>query len=342
MNKSVFINTLKLHATVSEDCRRAITILRTGGLVALPTETVYGLAAHALCPLSIKKVFRAKGRPQNNPLILHTHDSVHARQLFTIHDENVVRRLELLSALWPGPLTIVAPKAAHIPLEATGGLEHVAVRIPRSKVTLDILQKLSFPLVMPSANLSTRPSPTEASHVLKTLHGRIEAVLDDGACEVGIESTVVRIDTLYPMILRPGHFDAVFLSQVLGEKVVYEKGNKHQPSCPGQAYVHYAPKVKEVIVADEMSFAREWFTKSSMLARKSDIEKIHREHGERHQEGLTLALSDEPHLFAQQLYGALYRCEDFAQEKVYILLPDGHGDVWNAIADRLKRSSGIL
>lgn len=342
MNEPVFSTTLKLNAATSEDIAHAITILRRGGLVALPTETVYGLAAHALCPLSIQKVFSAKGRPQNNPLILHTHDIAHARQLFKIDDEKVARRLELLASLWPGPLTIIARKATHVPCEATGGLEHVAVRIPRSKVTLDILRKLSFPLVMPSANLSTRPSPTKASHVLKTLHGRIDAVLDDGACEVGIESTVVRIDKEHPVILRPGHFDAAFLSQVLGETVQYEKGNKHQPSSPGQAYVHYSPKVKEVLLVDKASFARAWATKSSLLARESDIEKIKHVEGERVYEGLTLALSDNPRLFAQQLYGALYQCEDFWQEKVYILLPQGSGEEWNAIADRLKRSSGIL
>jgi L-threonylcarbamoyladenylate synthase len=195
MNSDVAINTFKLNAKSDIDVKLALSILRSGGIVALPTETVYGLAANALLPINIKKIFDAKKRPYNNPLILHTHDLATAQLLFADLEPKTKHRLNILAqAFWPGPLTIIAPKAPHIPLEATGGLDSVAVRVPQSEVTLGMLRQLSFPLVMPSANLSTRPSPTTADHVLKTLCGRIDAVLDDGPCAVGIESTVVRID----------------------------------------------------------------------------------------------------------------------------------------------------
>ncbi len=343
MNSRGTLNTLKLNAKSAIDLRLALSILRSGGIVALPTETVYGLAANALCPESIEKIFQAKNRPHNNPLILHTHDFKAARGIFGDLDEKSNRRFERLAhAFWPGPLTMVAARAPHIPLEATGGLESVAVRIPQSEASLEILKQLPFPLVMPSANLSTRPSPTTAEHVLKTLGGRIDAVLDEGACQVGIESSVVRIDGDSVMLLRLGLISAEALSQVLDEPVGIDAHKGENPSCPGQAYVHYAPKVKEVILADKETFLNAWNSQHSLLATESDVKMASELLGLRPPESLTLSLSDDPLRFAQDIYGALYRCEDFPEKNVVILLPTKEGGDWTALRDRLTRSSGKI
>ncbi|MCA9507729.1 MAG: threonylcarbamoyl-AMP synthase [Myxococcales bacterium] len=340
MNDWAPINTIQLNAQIPDDVKRAAELLRGNALVALPTETVYGLAAHALNPLAIKKVFLAKNRPAQNPLILHVHDYASAQKLFDIRNDKVAHRLKTLSSLWPGPLTIIAAKAKHIPDEATAGLEQVAVRIPQSLCTLAILRELSFPLVMPSANLSSRPSPTQALHVLKTLDGRIDAVLDGGACEVGIESSVVRIDQEVVEILRPGYFDASFLSALLKEPVEFENKKYQTPQCPGQSFLHYAPSVKEVVLVNQTDFIEAWNTNASLLARQSDFEDFIQKYGQRFGKGISLPLSDDHNIFAQQLYGALYRCEDAPLEKVFIFVPSLDDDNWRAIKDRLKRSSG--
>ncbi len=336
MNSHAPLSTLKLQARSAIDIKIAQSILRSGGIVALPTETVYGLAGSAFDEKSIEKIFLAKNRPANNPLILHTHSLKSAKELFLTLDERASRRLEkLAAAFWPGPLTIIGPKAKHIPLKATGGLSRVAVRIPQNSLTLAILEELDFPLVMPSANLSTRPSPTTAMHVLKTLAGRIDAVVDDGACLVGIESSVISIDEDKIELLRLGKISAKDIAEVVGEELSLPREKHAVPQCPGQAYLHYAPKVKQIIFADENGFCQSWHDDCTLLARVSDFERGRKAWGER-SAGLSLALNDEAQDFAKELYASLYRSEEFPDKALVLYVPQEEG--WDAINDRLRRS----
>jgi L-threonylcarbamoyladenylate synthase len=336
-----------LDASQEAQILRAVSLLNKGGIVALPTETVYGLAAHALLPKSVAQIFAAKQRPKNNPLIWHTHSYESARSLFNFADfsEKSKRRFNLLAEnFWPGPLTIIGAKSPHISHHVD--LATIAVRIPRSHVTLKILQLLDNPLVMPSANISSRPSPTCSDHVLKTLEGRIDALVDDGICTVGIESTVIRIDQEQLSILRPGAISAHMIEEILGEPVLSAyKFKLAEPESPGLAHKHYAPHVAGIrlIRADELKAY--WPTSSSIIACSSHINASQKTYGLRASTALTIALPDDPELFAAHIYQALYKSEEFPLENLILVmphevLPDNKESPWTAVFDRLSRSAG--
>ena len=231
------LTTLRLFGNSEEDIQKAAAMLKDGKLVAFPTETVYGLGASVFNPEALKKVFQAKGRPIDNPLIAHV-CSIDELELLAAEIPEDAKKLA--AAFFPGPLTIVLPAKATIPREATGGLDTIAIRMPNHPIALQLL-KLSGPLCAPSANISGRPSPTNAYHVLEDLDGKIDAVLDGGQCTVGIESTVIRVSPS-PMILRPGMITAKQIEEVLKKKVeIVSKGEKNIQS-PGMKYRHYSPK----------------------------------------------------------------------------------------------------
>lgn len=233
---------------------RAARVIRAGGLVAFPTETVYGLGADGLNPEAVNKLFQAKGRPRDNPFILHV---ASLEQAWSLVDAEAARPLrgpaaELAGRFWPGPLTLVLPAAAGVPRQVTAGLETVAVRMPDHAVALGLIRQAERPLAGPSANISGRPSPTCAEHVLEDLEGRIEMVLDGGPTGVGVESTVLDLTRQPPVILRPGGVTAEMLAEVLGE--VAELGPVHLPPgpapSPGTKYRHYAPRVPLLLAAE--------------------------------------------------------------------------------------------
>lgn len=326
-------------ASKQSDLEHAAFLLKNRKIVAMPTETVYGLAAHGYATDAIERVFVAKNRPHNNPLILHVSCAERARELFDFSECIFEHRFRALAhAFWPGPLTIVAKKASHVPLRATGNLPRVAVRVPRNDKTRAVMEQLDFPLVMPSANLSTRPSPTTANHVLKTLDGRIDAVLDDGTCSVGIESTVVLIDDATVRILRPGMITPSQLEACLSEPVAQHVQNQsNAPESPGQAYLHYSPKVSSVTCAsihDQVP----WNDAVTILARAHDFDIITKRQGLRGDSALSIVLSDDAEQYAHELYAALYRCEQFPEKPLVIILPDATDEVWHAIVDRIGRS----
>jgi L-threonylcarbamoyladenylate synthase len=327
--------TIQLSANCREDLFKVLQILKNNGLVALPTETVYGLAANGLSSLAIAKVFLAKNRPANNPLILHTNDIKKAYELFdfSLCASLVEKRFLKLATFWPGPLTIIAPKNHHIPMEATGGLTHVAVRIPQNEITNEILSRLEFPLVMPSANLSTRPSPTNIQHVLTTLDGRIDAVLDDGPCELGIESTVVKIDQDLVQILRPGMINKEQLEACLEEEVVLSFASK-KPLCPGQSYLHYAPKVLEVKICDNLEIDERWLSDDVIIISRCDFLLKENYLGKR--VNPTIILGDGPINYAKEIYDALYQAEKYPDRILSILKPQFSAD---AILDRISKAS---
>ena len=239
----------RFFGTTEEDIQQAAEIIKEGGLVAFPTETVYGLGADALNPEAVGKVYAAKGRPSDNPMIVHISSKNDLSHLtFEITDD--IRKL--MDAFWPGPLTMVVPAAPVVPRVTTGGLDTVAVRMPSDPVAAALITSSETPIAAPSANLSGRPSPTSARHVIDDLDGRIDAIIQGGDCQVGIESTVVDMTGAVPAVLRPGIITAERLSQAFGKTVEIDpamnvKTADFKPKSPGMKYKHYAPKAEMII-----------------------------------------------------------------------------------------------
>ncbi len=237
--------------------QRAGRILQRGGIVAFPTETVYGLGANALSSKAVAKIFRAKKRPFDDPLIVHICDE---KQAYILAQKVTMQAKMLMDKFWPGPLTIVLAKARKVPSITTGNLGTVAIRMPNHKVACQLIRAAGFPIAAPSANLFGKPSPTSAKHVLEDLDGRIDAVLDSGRTHIGIESTVVDLSGKNPVLLRPGKITAEELEKVIGKIIIHplakalhgkgtaQKSGALKAKSPGMHYRHYAPKARIVIV----------------------------------------------------------------------------------------------
>ena len=244
------METLLLSDHCPDDIQRAGDILRQGGLVAIPTETVYGLAANALDGEAVKKIYQAKGRPSDNPLIVHIS---RFSQLAPLVREVPESAQKLAAAFWPGPLTIILPKSDVIPQQTSGGLDTVAVRCPSHPTARAVIDAAGVPLAAPSANLSGKPSPTTFLHVREDLTGRVDALLDGGDCDVGVESTVLTLATPVPRLLRPGGVTLSQLRQVLGQvevdpAVLHQMEAGQKAASPGMKYKHYSPAADVVIV----------------------------------------------------------------------------------------------
>ena len=229
----------------------AAGILREGGLVAFPTETVYGLGGNGLLKEASKNIYAAKGRPSDNPLIVHVADMESVEPL--VKEIPPMARI-LAEKFWPGPLTMIMEKSPRVPYETTGGLETVAVRMPSDKAALELIRLSGVPVAAPSANTSGRPSPTTAFHVKEDLFGKIDAIVDGGATGIGVESTIVDLSGEEPVLLRPGAITKEMLEAALNEAVdvdpALEKPMEKDvhPKAPGMKYRHYAPKAPMVIV----------------------------------------------------------------------------------------------
>ena len=227
---------------------RAADILRGGGLVAFPTETVYGLGANALSPEAVKKIYEAKGRPSDNPLIVHI---ARADELGAIAEETPETAKILMSRFWPGPLTLVFKKRPAVPYETSGGLETVAVRMPSNDIARLLIERAGLPIAAPSANSSGKPSPTRASHVEYDLGGRIDMILDGGPAYYGLESTIVDCARGAPCLLRPGAVTLEMLREAVGEVAVDPAVNSKtegRPQAPGMRYKHYSPLANVTVV----------------------------------------------------------------------------------------------
>lgn len=228
-----------LYQPTPKSIERCAQILRDGGLVAFPTETVYGLGANAFDPDAVRKIYEAKGRPSDNPLIVHIAD---AGQLHDLVEYVSPLAQTLVSTFMPGPLTLVFRKKAVIPDCVTGGLDTVGIRMPSHPVAARLLRACGLPVCAPSANLSTKPSPTTAKHVLDDLHGRIPAILDGGACDVGLESTILDVSGERPRLLRRGGVPEEQLLPFTGELTAVS--SSPVALCPGMKYKHYAPNAE--------------------------------------------------------------------------------------------------
>ena len=225
-------------------------LISQGELVAFPTETVYGLGGDALRPEAAARIYAAKGRPSDNPLIVHIADVEDLKRLAKRVPEDAYL---LAEAFWPGPLTMIVERGEAVPLATTGGLDTVAIRMPNHPVALELIRRSGCVIAAPSANTSGRPSPTEGVHVREDMDGRIAMILDSGPVGIGIESTIIDLTEEVPMILRPGFITPKMLSEVLGKEVIIDPGliaadDTTKPKAPGMKYKHYAPKADMVII----------------------------------------------------------------------------------------------
>lgn len=314
------------------DIAAAVVRLKAGGLVAFPTETVYGLGADALNTEAVARVFRVKGRPSNNPLIVHVSTIEMARTLTTAWDE---RCESLARGFWPGPLTLVLPKAASVPDVVTAGGPNVAIRMPRHPLALELITALGRPIVGPSANPSGRVSPTTAEHVRDAFKPKDVLVLDGGACDVGIESTVISLAGKMPRILRPGAISREELERVLGVKVAIGSREAKQSGealeSPGQLAHHYAPSTPAVLCdADELAEVLDEADGRAIVLGPL-LTRVRLPH-------VLMPMPMDPAAYATRLYAALREADAEMPALIVVLRPIGETEAWRAVIDRLERA----
>ena len=328
-----------------EGIRRAGEILKQGGLVAFPTETVYGLGADALDGQASTKIYGAKGRPSDNPLIVHIADWDAIEKVVA----EIPKEAKLLAdVFWPGPLTMIFNKADTVPLTTTGGLNTVAVRMPNHEIARELIRAGGGYVAAPSANLSGRPSPTTAQHVLEDMDSIIEMIIDGGAVSIGLQSTIVDLTGDVPMILRPGYISQTMLEEVVG-KVEFDPGLLSEdaavrPKAPGMKYRHYAPKADLIIVEGDPEKVRAKInelaeremkagktagvigTDESLLYYKNGIVK-------------SIGSREEEITISQHLYGIL---RDFDHSDVSVIYSESFADgqMGQAIMNRLIKAAG--
>ncbi|HET8720246.1 MAG TPA: L-threonylcarbamoyladenylate synthase [Candidatus Nitrosotenuis sp.] len=228
--------------------KKAANLIREGKLVAFPTETVYGLGANALDSNAITKIFRAKGRPSDNPLIIHIYDK---NDIYFLAKDVSKTAKKIIDKFWPGPLTIVLRKSELVPKIATGGLNTVAIRMPKNKIARELIKEAGVPIAAPSANIAGKPSPTLAEHVRKDLSGRIDLILDGGSAKIGIESTVIDLSAKKPVLLRPGGITVEQLKKIIHidlHPILQGKKSKFISRSPGMKYRHYSPIAKIILI----------------------------------------------------------------------------------------------
>jgi len=333
----------ELIKTDTEDTRgagikRAAELLKGGGLVGIPTETVYGLAANALDEAAVAKIFTAKGRPQDNPLIVHI---AQVNWLERYAREIPDSAYKLAGAFWPGPLTMILKKSPLIPDMVTAGLDSAAFRFPSHPVAADIIRCAGLPLAAPSANISGSPSPTTAAHVLHDLDGRIDAVVDGGESSVGLESTVVILCGGTPTVLRPGGVTPEQLRAVLGEVNVDRAVTHNLPegavaASPGMKYRHYAPKTRVVILKGGLDKIAKFVNdKSGAAALCFDGEEAAFS-----VPCVSYGARCDGASQARRLFGALRRVDGLGAQVVYARCPD-EGGVGLAVYNRLLRAAAF-
>lgn len=339
--------TLILSAETPGDTAHAARIILSGGIVAFPTETVYGLGGLALQPASVQRIFDAKERPATNPLILHITSAEAALPLWRItnaaEDRAAARAMALATKFWPGPVTIVNYKSSLVPDLVTAGLDRVAARTPAHPTALELLTLIGEPVAAPSANLSSRVSPTNAGDVIATLNFRIDAVLDGGDCAIGIESTVVDVTTDPPCILRAGAVSREAIQAVLPD-VEYLECHGRVPNdggpapSPGMSLVHYAPRIDRVRIAKPQEIVRAWMSPDGLLIFTDTAEQLRRSRGGRPPSAPTVELPRDPTHYSKELYSSLYRLERAAPAALWIEEPPRTSG-WIAVRDRLIRAS---
>ncbi len=323
----------------------AAAIIKDGGVVAFPTETVYGLGADALLPEGAKRIYEAKGRPSDNPLIIHIADM---KDLERIVSTVPPQALALADAFWPGPLTMILPKSDVVPPETTGELDTVAVRMPSHPAAAALIRESGGYIAAPSANVSGRPSPTRAEHVLEDLDGRIPLILDGGPVGIGIESTIVDLTVGSPQILRPGYITEKMITAVIGkvndDPALTVVDDSAHPKAPGMKYRHYAPKAELILARGDQS---------DVIERINELAAKNREKGIR--TGVLCTAETEPQYdadvvksigsredeesIAQHLYALLREFDESGVDQIY---SECFSDltIGKAVMNRLEKAAG--
>ncbi len=335
------MRTLMLPADAPDTVARAAEIIRRGGLLGIPTETVYGLGADGLNSDAVLKIFEAKGRPQDNPLILHV---ASAGQVEDFCRDVPDAAYTLMERFWPGPLTMILPVKDIVPRRTTAGLSTVGIRCPASGITRNIIREAGVPIAAPSANISGKPSPTTAEHVLHDMDGKIDAIVDGGPCTVGVESTIVDLTGETPRLLRPGGITPEELEKILGKldidrAVVGEISQDAVVRAPGMKYKHYAPSGDVIIVTGSSEGAS-----SYILRRLGPRDRVlcFQEELPLYPAGTALAYGREtsPDTLARGLFAALRQLDSSDSKTIYARCPTGGGLTW-AIANRLRKAAGF-
>ena len=319
----------------------AAAILRRGGLLGIPTETVYGLGADGLNEDAVRRIFEAKGRPQDNPLILHVPDAGWLERCCVDVPETAYA---LAEKFWPGPLTMILPRRDCVPLRTTGGLDTVGVRCPDHPVTRAIIQAAGVPVAAPSGNTSGRPSPTCARHMMEDMMGKIDGIVDGGDCAVGVESTIIDLTVQPPRLLRPGGLPLEELEAVLGtvavDKAVRQKlADGEKAKAPGMKYRHYAPRAAVTVVTGTPGRSARWI-RAHLPERAGVIcfdeyaplfagHIVHR-----------LGAADDKLAQAQHVFDALRTFDDTDVEAIFAQCPDESG-LGLAVSNRLKKAAGF-
>jgi L-threonylcarbamoyladenylate synthase len=340
--KVVMVDENNLDKNIIEE---AGTVIREGGLVAFPTETVYGLGANALDEEAVKKIFVAKGRPQDNPLIVHVADFDLEPLVKNIPEVAV----KLMESFWPGPLTIILEKSELIPDVTSAGLSSVGIRMPSNNISRELIRAAGVPIAAPSANISGRPSPTEASRCVEDLEGRVDFILGGGSCKVGLESTIVDCTSNPPCVLRPGGVTLDMLRKVdsaiyIDPAVMKKAEGNFKPKAPGMKYRHYAPKAPMKIIQGDLQktieIIKEIVQNSidenkqvGILATEESIDK--------YPQGMVISLGSRTDVesIGKNLFEALRRFDDAGVDIILseAFEEDGFG---TAVMNRLKKSAG--
>lgn len=326
--------------------RYAAGVIRDGGLVAFPTETVYGLGANGLDGSAVEKIYLAKGRPSDNPLILHVAAMKAAEPLIS---EIPADAFKLMERFWPGPLTLVLKKSEIIPRAVTAGLDTVAVRIPSHPVALALIREAGVPVAAPSANVSGRPSPTRASHVIEDLYSKVDVIIDCGSSKVGLESTVLDMTVVPPMVLRPGGITISQLNEVIKgirNDPALEQHQKHilKPKSPGMKYRHYSPKAKMVIIEGDLKKVSDETNRMALeYVQQGRIVGILATEQTRYlyKDGMVISLGDRenPGELAAKLFDAL---REFDGKQVDVIIAEAVDDwgIGTAVMNRMRKAAG--
>lgn len=316
------------HSFSDEQILPAAAILQSGGICAFPTETVYGLGANAFDETAIRKIFEAKGRPQDNPLIVHISDRAQLSDLCTVSSLAET----LMDHFWGGPLTLILPKKERVPMACTAGLPTVAVRMPSHPVAEALIRLSGLPIAAPSANLSGKPSPTRAAHVITDMEGRADCIIDGGDCMWGVESTVLDLTVSPPAILRPGAVTREEISEVIGP-VIYGTGSD-APKSPGMKYTHYAPDAP-VFMAEgpdapkRILEAAKNYQRPGVLYYRTTVPGL----------PISICAGNTAAEYAARLFYALRSFDEMGADVIFAMPPEADG-IGEAVLNRLRKSCG--